>query len=154
MFASLRRTSRRARIILASALIAIGIGGGVLATGGVAHASGMSCARWGSLTIPGENLTIPSGQYCFSVSGSGLTVYNTQGSEYTGWIYNYGETIRFYNNSGQNYFTYSIPTHLGWAYGWKLWTTGINGRAQAGRACGTLTSAGAEVATTCVGIYP
>lgn len=129
-------------------ITAIGILLGVVGIASPASATGTHCAKWGVVRIWGHSL--PTGQYCFSVVGSGTRVSFTSGSYNTGWIYNAGERVRFYDTRGTNYATWYTHQDYGTTYGYHYWTTGIRGNARYGRACGEMLSSGAVIASACV----
>jgi hypothetical protein len=148
------RISRRSRLLLATGLLTvIGVAGSLVATSAPAMASAVGCTRYGSVYIPVVKFSIPTGQYCFGINGSGATVNFTDGSVDTAWIVNYSETVRFYDGHGHNYYTYNGPVHAGYAYSYHYWQTSIHGSAVVGgRVCGTLMSSGTAVATACESI--
>ena len=150
-FTSLRLFSAQ-RLALSAVLAVTALFGTTLATSGTALASATGCARWGSVHIPGFG-SIPTGQYCFSINGSGTRVNYTSGSIDTPVIYNFAEDVRFYDGRGNNYYTYWGPTHWGAAYGPHSWWTSINGTAQRGSVCGELTSNSVIVTRVCESIF-
>ena len=77
---SLRRFSRCARLMTVTGLVAIATVASVTATATPASASAVGCVRWGQKHIPYVNISIPTGQYCFGVHGSGTYVQFTDGS--------------------------------------------------------------------------
>jgi hypothetical protein len=117
-----------------------------------AKASATGCVRWGSVHIP-EVGSLPLGQYCFTINGTGTTVNYTLGSINTPWIINFAEVVHFYDGYGKEYATFYGPVHRGYAYGFQLWKTKIHGTAKVGRVCGQITSSGVNVATACESIY-
>ena len=139
----LTRVSRRTRLMAAAGgLAVVATIAGFASAAAPASATSVWCNRWGSVYVPVAHVSIPVGQYCFGVEGSGTTVNSTSGSINTPWIINYSEVVRFYNNAGTNYRTFTESAHRGYAYGAHYWTTDIHGQAQPGRACGTLTASG------------
>jgi hypothetical protein len=146
------KLSRRARLALVAGLMVLVPVVGVAATASPAAASSGWCTTYGSKNIPGVG-TLPTGVYCFGVIGNGLQVDYTTGELDTGWIVNYSEVVRFYNNSGYNYSTFWGPVHNGYAYGDHAWNTNIHGTAQAGSVCGILMSSGQVVTSICRSIY-
>lgn len=107
-----------------------------------ASASGTHCAWWGPVKI--ERYTLPTGQYCFTVSGQGRQVTSTSASFNTGWITNPAERVQFYNQRGVNYATFWTYNANGKKYGYNYWRTGISGTAEYGRVCGELLSSGSN----------
>jgi hypothetical protein len=146
-----RKLSRRARLASAAGLMVLISVAGVTATAGPASASSGWCTTYGPVKIAG--VTLPTGVYCFAVMGNGLHVSYTTGELDTGWIMNYREVVRFYDNSGNNYATFWGPVHSGYAYGDHAWNTNINGTARPGRVCGILMSSGTEVTSICRSVY-
>src|ERR1700749_3828781 len=144
---ALRHTSRRVRLIMASAGLAIiAMAVGFVVTNAVeapAHVSTVSaqpvnpvqgpivltnahgCTDWGNLkvTIDGHTLQIPSGSFCINVIGSGNHVTSVGGSWYTAYLYNSASVVRFYDKYGELYKTYDTSAHLGYAYAHGSWNT-------------------------------
>ena len=146
-----KKLSRRARLALTAGLMVLVSAAGVTATAGSASASSGWCHTYGSIKVGSDAL--PTGVYCFGVIGNGLHVDYTTGELDTGWIINYREVVRFYNDSGYNYSTFWEPVHNGYAYGDHAWDTNIHGTAQAGSVCGILMSSGVVVTSICRSIY-
>lgn len=125
--------------------------GHMLAFASPASASATKCASWGPVQLVGHS--IPTGQYCFSVSGSGTRINFTNSSFNTGWIYSPQEVVHFKDTRGREYATFYTYHQSGWVMGgYHPWKTGISGTAKPGTACGELLSSGASVATTCLRI--
>lgn len=139
----------RTRILVL--LLAAGAAVSTLVGASPAQASATGCAWWGVRTVGGYQ--IPAGQYCFTIHGGGLTVTGTTGSFNTPVLYNWSETVRFYNNSNSNYSTFNKPVSNGAAYGYHLWSLPVNGTAQPGRVCGELKSSGVVIARVCHNVY-
>jgi hypothetical protein len=68
-------------------------------------------------------------------------------------MYNWSETVRFYDGSGANYASFNKPTTWGASYGYHLWTLPINGQARPGSVCGEFKSDGVIVARVCHSIF-
>jgi hypothetical protein len=148
---AVKRLSRRARLALSAGLMVLVSAAGLTVMAGPASASSGWCHTYGSIKVGSDAL--PTGVYCFGVIGNGLHVSYTMGELDTGWIVNYREVVRFYDNSGNNYATFWGPVHNGVAYGDHSWNTGINGNARPGSVCGVLMSSGAVVTSICRPIY-
>jgi hypothetical protein len=137
--------------LMAAMVVALGMVAANLLAAASVSASALGCARWGYVHVAGVSL--PTGQYCFGINGSGTTVNNTTGSINTPVIYNYEEVVRFYDGYGNNYRTYYQPTHWGASYGSQFWSTGVHGTAQRGSVCGELTSNSVVVVKVCESIF-
>jgi hypothetical protein len=122
----------------------------LLGLAGTASASATGCTQWGAKSVAGHSL--PTGQYCFSIDGSGTTVNWTSGSFNTGWIGYPTEKVEFYDTGGNNYATYTTFQGTGTLYGFHYWKTGIQGNARVGSVCGQLLSYGQPVARVCENI--
>ncbi|WP_162907627.1 hypothetical protein [Allorhizocola rhizosphaerae] len=123
---------------------------GVTVSATPAMASATGCALYGGNY---GGYFIPGGQYCFSINGSGLTVNFTSGSFNGPVLYNWAESVRFYDTSNTNYATFNKPVTSGAAYGYHYWQLPIHGTARTGRVCGELKSSGSVVATVCHNIF-
>lgn len=153
MKAFMRRTTRRTRFAVAAGIVAFASIAGLISTAGPAAASSGWCSVYGPVKVRVLGVTLPTGVYCFSVIGSGLHVSYTSSELDTGWIINFRERVDFYDNNGNDYYTYWGPVHNGYAYGDHTWRTGINGTARSGKVCGTLISSGTDIITICRPIY-
>jgi hypothetical protein len=141
----------KARKLLVAVLIAATLGLIMLVgTGKPASASATWCAQFGAKSVLGHS--IATGQYCFTVSGSGTTVNYTSGSVNTGWIGYPTEVVQFYDNTGSNYASYTTFRGQGTLYGYHYWKTGIHGNARIGSVCGSLLSYGQTIARVCANI--
>jgi hypothetical protein len=133
--------------------LAVATLGSIMIIGGAkpAFASAMGCTQWGAKSVLGHS--IPTGQYCFSVEGSGTTVKFTAGSFNTGWIGYPTEVVQFYDTTGRNYASYTTFRGQGTLYGFHYWQSGIHGTARVGSVCGNLLSYGQTVARVCENIH-
>lgn len=147
----MKRNVRR-RIISALAVTTIAIGASI-GSASPASASATNCSSWGPVSVYGHS--IPTGQYCFSVSGSGTRVNFTNSSINTGWIYSPQEVVHFKDTRSRTYATYYTYGKSGWLVGgYHPWKTAISGTALPGAACGELLSSGVTIASACVQIRP
>jgi len=137
----------------AAALLTLALAGtvGAVGTAQPASASATGCSQWGQVSVGGYNLF--AGQYCFTIRGSGLQIDGTLSSYNTAVMYNWGETVRFYDNNGSNYSTFTLPTRTGRYYGAQSWSLPINGGARSGRVCGEFKSSGTTLARVCHNIF-
>lgn len=147
------RALARAKVTLLSAGAVLSLGAASVAvTPAPAHASATGCTRWGNVSIFG--ISVPTGQYCFTIQGSGLKVTGTIGSFNTPQIGYPSERVSFYDTKGNRYASYNTYSASGNIYGYKLWSTKISGTAKVGHVCGELMSYGAVIAKACHNIKP
>jgi hypothetical protein len=143
----------RARKLMVAALVVATLAVTMVVTGvKPAFASATGCARWGAKHILGYS--IPTGQYCFSIQGSGTTVNFTSGSFDTGYIEYPTEVVQFYDTSGNNYANFTTFQGQGTLYAYHYWQSGIHGTARVGSVCGNLLSYGQTVVRVCENIEP
>lgn len=142
--------SRRLRMGLVAFLAFVGLTvTTVVAAPAPAEASATWCRYTSTITLPG-GFTVPTGNYCFSVIGSGTWVDFTSGSWNGPVIQNAGERVTFYDRYGNNkgsWITYSQP---GNSYGYRYWRSGLRGNAWAGGSvCGDMMASGVTIGRIC-----
>lgn len=127
----------------------------VVGAGAVSAAPASADARWCGYTgtIAVKGVTIPTGQYCFSVVGSGTHVNFTSGSYNGPIILDAVERVTFVDRYGNNYASWITYNKPGRSYGYRYWQSGINGNARSGGSvCGEMMSAGVPLRKICHGI--
>ena len=139
-----QRLARAAVIVLTT----IGITAGSVVIATPANASATKCAY--TKTIG----SAPLGQYCFSVTGSGLHIDSTSGSWNGPWVDYPREKVTFYDVNGNAYGSWITYSGSGRTYGFRYWRSGISGNAKLGSACGEFMSYGTTIGKICVNIAP
>lgn len=130
---------------LAALLILAGI---TAVTAAPASAGATWCRYTGTVVVKG--ITIPTGNYCFSVGGSGTRIDFTSGSFNGPIIYDAAERVTFVDRYGNTYASWITYSRAGKSYGYRYWKTGINGYARAGGSvCGEMMSAGVPIGKIC-----
>ncbi|HSE29408.1 MAG TPA: hypothetical protein VLA77_02365 [Candidatus Saccharimonadales bacterium] len=117
-----------------------------------AHADVTRCALTSSIRIQGY--TVPTGQYCISVSGSGLQVNSTSGSWHGLFVEYPTERTTFYDTNGTAYLSAITYRGYGRTWGYRHWWSSISGKARTGSACFQFMSYGTEIGKICVNIKP
>lgn len=113
-----------------------------------ASASATWCGYTGTIAIKG--VTVPTGQYCFSVIGSGTHVDFTSGSYNGPIIIDAVERVTFVDRNGNSYASWNTYNKPGRSYGYRYWRSGINGNARSGGSvCGEMMSAGVGISKIC-----
>ena len=142
--------SRRMQMGLLALLAVVGLTAtNVVATAEPAAASATWCQYTSTVTLPG-GYTVPTGNYCFTVNGSGTWVNFTSGSWNGVIIFNPAERVTFYDRYGNNKASWITYSQQGTSSGYRYWQSGIRGNAWAGgSACGEMMSSGVTVGKIC-----
>lgn len=144
---------KTAGVLLLIVFVGIFTIGSSLVTAKPVQAGASGCTRWGSIYIPVVHMSLPSGQYCFTIQGKGTTVTNTISSEYSDYIANFAEIVHFYDMYGKEYATIHTHVHYGNAWGLYYWSSGIHGTAKKGSVCGELLASGTSLTKACEAIF-
>jgi hypothetical protein len=146
-FPRLRRVTLTLAVMLG--LIVASTGAVVIATPATpAAASATWCLYTSQVRIGG--VTVPTGQYCFSVLGSGTRVDATTGS-WNGPVAPWpSERVTFYNRYGTSYASWITYSGSGNTYGYRYWRSGISGYASSGGSvCGEFMASGVVIGKIC-----
>ena len=146
-----RLNRRFARFLIAMTALFASFGIAVAIDVQPAAASSTHCAWISPKKIAGVGF--PEGQYCFSISGSGLYVNNTQSSFWSSWTENLSERVDAVDMQSSVYASSWTYKGYGTLYGTHAWTTGVRGNARPGSLCGHLFSNGIEIAVVCGGVH-
>jgi hypothetical protein len=126
----------------------------ILVNPSVASADAYKCNFWGPINVGGW--TIPQGQYCAYLEGSGTYVRRIGGNfQAAGSVCNYTVTAEFFNRYGQWQRTFESPMQYGCTWNRQTpvnvypYYSGDRG----GFVCSTLRSSGTRVSSVCYGLY-
>ncbi len=121
---------------------------------GPALADAYKCNFWGPINVGGW--TIPQGQYCAYLGGSGTYVRSIGGNfQVAGSICNYTVTAEFFDQNSRWQRTYVSPMQYGCTgnrqYPVSVWVNSHGTRG--GFVCSSLRQSGTRVSSVCFGLY-
>lgn len=138
----------RTRKIFVGAGLALAMLVGSLVAASPASASATWCLPTSQVKVFG--VTVPVGQYCFSVIGSGTRVDFTSGSWNGIVVVNATERVTFFDRNGTSYASWITYRRDGNSYGYRYWRSGISGTARAGGSvCGEFQTGGVVIGRIC-----
>ena len=119
-----------------------------------AAADAYKCNFWGPFNLGGW--TVPQGQYCAYLEGSGTYVRRIGGNfQVAGSICNYTVTAEFFDRNSRHYRTFESPMQYGCTGNRQTpvnvypYFSGVRG----GFVCSTLRQSGTRVSSVCFGLY-